>query len=54
MLFLAPLLLLAAPEDLAQRLKEFAAVYAAVEREAADPVAVAATTAPASSPSFSP
>jgi carboxyl-terminal processing protease len=39
MLFLAPLLLLAAPEDLAQRLKEFAAVYAAVEREAADPVA---------------
>jgi carboxyl-terminal processing protease len=43
MLFFAPLLLLAAPpatpEDVAQRLKEFAAVYAAVEREAADPVA---------------
>ena len=43
MFFLLPALLLAAPptepEDLAQRLKEFTAVYSAVERQAADPVA---------------
>jgi len=43
MLFLAPALLLlappAAPDDLAQRLREFTAVYSAVERQAADPVA---------------